>query len=156
MNAAEHAIPTMSVDDIKKNLTAGEKLEMNEVKLSLKRVSKKKKDAWSRHATPSTYNPSTIAFLLSNSRQSLNQSLTLSLPSYFWMHKSPMQSYYYESIGNWVAEGRWVWSVSCSAIAGAAVIPHCFWIAEEAKPIAFEAVHASKGDQPKGTSAHLW
>lgn len=43
MKAAE--IKTMSVDEIKKNLNAGEKLEMNEVKLSLKRVSKKKKEA---------------------------------------------------------------------------------------------------------------
>lgn len=43
MKAAE--IKTMSVDEIKKNLNEGEKLEMNEVKLSLKRVSKKKKEA---------------------------------------------------------------------------------------------------------------
>lgn len=42
MKAAE--IKTMSVDEIKKNLNEGEKLEMNEVKLSLKRVSKKKKE----------------------------------------------------------------------------------------------------------------
>lgn len=35
----------MTVDEIKKNLNEGEKLEMNEVKLSLKRVSKKKKAA---------------------------------------------------------------------------------------------------------------
>jgi hypothetical protein len=44
MKAAEKVKP-MSVDDIKKNLDQGEKLEMNEVKLSLKKVSKKKKDA---------------------------------------------------------------------------------------------------------------
>lgn len=44
MKAAEKVKP-MSVDDIKKNLDKDEKLEMNEVKLSLKRVSKRKKDA---------------------------------------------------------------------------------------------------------------
>jgi hypothetical protein len=45
MTAAEKVRPAMSVEDIKRNLVDGEKLEMNEVKLSLKRVSKKKKDA---------------------------------------------------------------------------------------------------------------
>lgn len=54
MSAAEKVKP-MSVDDIKKNLTDGEKLEMNEVKLSLKKVSKKKKDAWWLRPTPSYY-----------------------------------------------------------------------------------------------------